>query len=645
MANRVEKITIQIDSSFKTGQIENSAKKMQEILSKVGISEESNKKLRIYAATIEALSKKASEITIKGIVTEKDLKTLNSLFSQIEDNYNKISAMGSDFELPQLKVVQELNQEIKDATSKTQEAVNKIKSEFTGASKAILGKKLDFGDYENELASLDAQIAKTNDEITRKNLEGQKQVDDLTQKSVNSFKKANGAKFKSLDDLIKYTETKEKETLAIETKYGLTKEKRLREYKKTGLDDKTIVSYEETIQSQKEREKAIQSVALAQTKSDSSTKKEIENLKELELKRESLVITYDQANGKITIENKNLQNSISAREGLIDVIEEQRIAQEQQLREEIKLAQSPAAEAIDKNKTAIGGFFKKLSEAQGLNKAIGDTFDRVSAKIKSVTSAVYLLNIGWRKLQEAGSIVSVLDKQLTEIAIVTKQTTDTMWNSFDTFNRAAMSLSSTTLQYLEGAKIFYQQGLNTAEVMKMVEATTKAAALSGVSFAAASETLTAAINAYQMGASKAMEVTDKLAAVGAASASDFQELSTAMEKVASQAYSSGMSFDSLVGILAKGIETTREAPEAIGTGLKSIIARFQEMKENPMADLEDGVNANRVEKALKSVGVALRDSNGEFRNMDDVFADLGESWKTMSRNQRAYVATMAAGSR
>lgn len=645
MANKVEKITIQIDSSFNTNKIESSAKKIQEVLSKVGISEESNKKLRVYSATIEELSKKASEITMKGIVTEKDLKNLNLLFSQIEDNYNKISEMGSDFELPQLKIIQELNQEIKDATLKTEEAIDKIKAEFSGASKAILGKKLDFGDYENELASIDAQISKTTDEITRKNSEGQQSIDELTQKSLDSFKKGNGAKFKNLDDLVKYTESKEKEVLDIETKYGLTKEKRLREYKKAGLDNRTVSMNEDLIESQKNREKAIESINSAQAKLDISTKKEIENLKILEGRRETLATTYNETSEKIIIENKNLQNSINTREGLIDTIEDQRLAQEQQLREEIKLAQSPATEAINKNKNAISGFFKKLSEAQGLNKAIGDSFDKISAKIKNVTSAVYLLNVGWQKLKEAGSVVSNLDKQLTEIAIVTKQTTDTMWNSFDTFNKAAMSLSSTTLQYLEGAKIFYQQGLNTAEVMRMVEATTKAAALSGVSFSAASETLTAAINAYQMGASKAMEVTDKLAAVGAASASDFQELSTAMEKVASQAYSSGMSFDSLIGILAKGIETTREAPEAIGTGLKSIIARFQEMKENPMATLEDGLNANRVEKALKSVGVALRDSNGEFRNMDDVFADLGESWKTMSRNQRAYIATMAAGSR
>jgi len=64
-----------------------------------------------------------------------------------------------------------------------------------------------------------------------------------------------------------------------------------------------------------------------------------------------------------------------------------------------------------------------------------------------------------------------------------------------------------------------------------------------------------------------------------------------------------------------------------------------------MAELEDGMNANRVEKALKSIGVALRDSSGEFRNLDEVFNDLGATWSSLSRNQKAYIASMAAGSR
>lgn len=73
------------------------------------------------------------------------------------------------------------------------------------------------------------------------------------------------------------------------------------------------------------------------------------------------------------------------------------------------------------------------------------------------------------------------------------------------------------------------------------------------------------------------------------------------------------------------IETTREAPENLGTALKTIIARFQELKDSTEA-LEDGVDANKVEKALKQAGVALRDSAGQFRGFDDVIMELSSKW-------------------
>lgn len=308
--------------------------------------------------------------------------------------------------------------------------------------------------------------------------------------------------------------------------------------------------------------------------------------------------------------------------------------------------------AIGQAATKMGAFGAATASAstqfvqqQAQTVAFGGVLDSVQQKIKQVTSVIYLMRKGFDILRKSISVVSGLDKEMTEIGIVSKQTNSEMWETFNQFNALAKDLSSTTKQYLEGAKIFYQQGMQTAEVIKMVDATTKAAALSSVSFAEASETLTAAIRAFNMEATMAASVTDKYAAVGAQSAADFHELSVAMEKVASSAYTAGMSFDSTLGILAKGIETTKEAPEAIGTALKTIIARFQEMKENPMAVLEDGVNANRVEKALKTVGVALRDTNGEFRDLDDVFNDLGDTWSSLSRNQKAYIATMAAGSR
>jgi hypothetical protein len=48
---------------------------------------------------------------------------------------------------------------------------------------------------------------------------------------------------------------------------------------------------------------------------------------------------------------------------------------------------------------------------------------------------------------------------------------------------------------------------------------------------------------------------------------------------------------------------------------------------------------------LRSVGVALRDSSGQFRDLDDVFLELSEKWNDLDKNTQRYIATIAAGSR
>lgn len=81
--------------------------------------------------------------------------------------------------------------------------------------------------------------------------------------------------------------------------------------------------------------------------------------------------------------------------------------------------------------------------------------------------------------------------------------------------------------------------------------------------------------------------------------------------------------------------------------MKTIIARFQEMKKAP-EDIEvDGeiVNVNKVEGALKTIGVALRDTQGQFRQLDQVFLDISKRWNDLDINTQRYIATTAAGSR
>jgi len=69
--------------------------------------------------------------------------------------------------------------------------------------------------------------------------------------------------------------------------------------------------------------------------------------------------------------------------------------------------------------------------------------------------------------------------------------------------------------------------------------------------------------------------------------------------------------------------------------MKTIIARFTELKENVAGTSEseyEDLNYNDVDEALKSVGVSLKDSAGQFRDLDDVFLELSSKWDTLDRN-------------
>ena len=80
--------------------------------------------------------------------------------------------------------------------------------------------------------------------------------------------------------------------------------------------------------------------------------------------------------------------------------------------------------------------------------------------------------------------------------------------------------------------------------------------------------------------------------------------------------------------------------------MKTIIANFTEMKTNiSQEDSDADLSINDVEEALKSVGIQLRDSTGQIKDLDVVIDELGIKWDTLDRNTQRYLATAIAGSR
>lgn len=72
------------------------------------------------------------------------------------------------------------------------------------------------------------------------------------------------------------------------------------------------------------------------------------------------------------------------------------------------------------------------------------------------------------------------------------------------------------------------------------------------------------------------------------------------------------------------------------------------MTTNPasLVDSEgEEMSLNKIDTALKSIGISMQDANGQFRNFDDVIMELAEKWDTLDANSQRYIATLMAGNR
>jgi TP901 family phage tail tape measure protein len=301
-----------------------------------------------------------------------------------------------------------------------------------------------------------------------------------------------------------------------------------------------------------------------------------------------------------------------------------------------------------------------MDEFAGKNREAGaamEDFNRQSREVDGLKHRIQYffgltnsINLFRNAIRSAMNTVKELDKAMTETAVVTDFSVGDMWDKLPQYTDTANALGTTTLGAYQTMTLFYQQGLKTNEVFEIGTETMKMARIAGMDYTEATNMMTAALRGFNMELNKtsAQRVNDVYSKLAAITASDTQEISTAMTKTASIANNANMEFETTAAFLSQIIETTRESAETAGTAMKTVIARFQELKKDPAEiGLVDGeeVDANKIETALKTIGVALRDTTGQFRDLDDVFLEVASKWNSLDTNTQRYIATMAAGSR
>ena len=329
------------------------------------------------------------------------------------------------------------------------------------------------------------------------------------------------------------------------------------------------------------------------------------------------------------------------------------------------------ADGIKKAPEAIKNLGDKAKEAEppirDTNEAIEDTTDSIKELTRtekemenlkeqvldffSITNAVQIFK---NAIRSAFETVKELDAAMTETAVVTDFSIGDMWEKLPEYSKEATRLGTSIKSLYEATTLYYQQGLNSQQAMSVGVETMKMARIAGMDAAAATEAMTAALRGFNMEINEisATRINDVYSELAAITAADTSQIATAMSKTASIAASANMEFETTAALLAQIIETTQEAPETAGTAMKTIIARFTEVKElfdEGMLSGKDSegeeININKIDAALKRVGISLKDFLKGEKGIDDIFLELASKWDSLDLATQRYIATTAAGSR
>ncbi|MEC0210242.1 phage tail tape measure protein [Paenibacillus ehimensis] len=289
------------------------------------------------------------------------------------------------------------------------------------------------------------------------------------------------------------------------------------------------------------------------------------------------------------------------------------------------------------NKIKQIGAEAKIASAHSLNfgEALSTAFQKFPVWL--ISGTVFMQSIHF--FTEGIKYVNELNANLTQIGTAVNYNQEKLASLGKQFQQLGQEISATTKDVSAAALEFYRQGLGDEQVLNRLKLTTQYAKISGLEFTQSAELLTAASNSMHQDITK---VADVFTYLGDATATSASEIGVAFQKVGGTAESLKVPFEKVASYIATISAQTREAPETIGSAVKSIFSRIGSVKERGY-DAEDGTDVNQIAKSLAAANIQLIDSNKQFRNFATVLDELGAKWNTLDDRTKRYIATTVAG--
>ena len=333
------------------------------------------------------------------------------------------------------------------------------------------------------------------------------------------------------------------------------------------------------------------------------------------------------------------------------LIDKTKLSEEEQVRLNEKLNDLNQAHITNSRKIAASqkqqvGFLQKL--VGGFKQQLTYLIDMSLAyqavgKLKQIISAVI------QKTEE-------LDSRMVDLQIATGMNRDEIKVLMKDYVSLGRELGRTTTDVAAAANDWLRAGYEGKEAAELTKGSMMLSTLGMIESAEATKYLISTLKGWKLNAEDVIGVVDKLTAVDMSAAISAGDLALAMSRANNSAKLAGADMNNFIGYVTTVADVSQKSAESVGESFKTIFSRFGNVKAGKFVATMEEQNAsgyndqefenlNDIEKVLGTVGIKLRTSTTNWRDIDSVLEEIGEKWGGWDQTTQNAVATAVAGTR
>ena len=281
-----------------------------------------------------------------------------------------------------------------------------------------------------------------------------------------------------------------------------------------------------------------------------------------------------------------------------------------------------------------------------VGKSFGDKMKTAWEKFGGWSLATKSMMLAWREFRKGVDLVKDLDTALTNINYTMNVSKTQLADIGKSSVEMAKGLKTSTKNVLEAVTLYANAKESADSILKKSETAIMLSNVTGMTGSQSAKMLQSVMNQFDLTQDDLTYISDTIQSVSQNMAYDFaagiQEIAGGIERSGSVAKSAGLDLGQYASMLGLVIEKTGQSGDTIGNAYKTIFQRITKASATEGTLAED---ISAAEESLRAVGVQVRSSAGEFRDMNDIMTELGGKWNTLTDVQQSNISYNVAGIR